>query len=144
MNDAHASLPDDNRIARCCKPSSVSAAKMPMATAFALRREDAYLSVNWLEYFGTADVGAAIDALRCVSRRKGYQVRPNGRFAILGVGSAKTAGLASLGRKLRIERQPLPEDPSHSGIHGYTANDLAVQIELQALVSRQDVYPGVA
>ena len=114
-----------------------------MATAFALRQDDTYLSVNWLEYFGEADVGAAVNMTRGVFRRKGYEVRPNGRFAVLGVGRAKMAGLLSLGRELRIERQPLPEDPSHSGIYGYAPDDLAVQVELQALVSPSDVYPAV-
>ena len=85
-------LPDDDHVARYCKPSSVDEHGMPMASAFQLRSG-----------------GAA----------------PVGQYP------------------LRIEHLPLNDDQSHAGIAGYTSDDLAVAVELKALLSRGDVHPAV-
>ena len=41
-----APLPDDDHVARYCKPSSVDEHGMPMASAFQLRSGEQHLSVN--------------------------------------------------------------------------------------------------
>ena len=138
------SLPDDDHISRYCKPSSIDENGRPMVNAFSLRQGEDHLSVNWLEYFDETELNAAVERVRGVFRSKGFQVRPNGRFAVLNVGVAKTAVHEAVGRTLNIDHLPLSDDESHAGILGYTSEDLAVAIELAALVTSQDVHPAVS
>ena len=114
-----------------------------MANAFSLRQGENHLSVNWLEYFNETELNAAVERVREVFRSKDFQVRPNGRFAVMNVGAAKTAAHEAVGRTLNIDHLPLSDDESHAGILGYTSEDLAVAIELAALVTSQDVHPAV-
>ncbi len=130
-------------VSRYCRPSAVDERGLPLSAAFTPRQGEEYLSVNWLVYFGETDSGAAVERVREVFRGKNYQVRPNGRFAVLNVGAAKTAVLEGLDRSLRINHLSLDDDESHSSILGYTSQDLAVAVELRALVTRQDVHAAV-
>ena len=116
---------------------------MPMVNAFGLRQGEDHLSVNWLEYFDETELNAAVERVREVFRSKDFQVRPNGRFAVMNVGAVKTAVHEAVGRTLNIDHLPLSDDPSHAGIIGYSSEDLTVAVELAALVTSQDVYPAV-
>ena len=42
-------IPDENHVSRYCPPSRVEDG-MPLASAFALKPNEQFLSVNWLEY----------------------------------------------------------------------------------------------
>ena len=84
-------LPDDDHLWRHCKPSSIDAFGMPMASAFELQPGEQYLSAKWLEYFDTLDLTIAVNEVRKAFLDKGYRLRQNGRFAVLNVGAAKTA-----------------------------------------------------
>ena len=125
------------------QPSTSADYLCPWLAFFTPRQGEEYLSVNWLEYFGETNLPAAVERVREVFRGKNYQVRPNGRFAVLNVGAAKTAVREGVDRSLRINHLPLVDDESHSGILGYTSQDLAVAVELRALVTRQDVHAAV-
>ena len=96
--------------------------------------------MNWLEYFQADDLETAVACVREVFRMKGYSVKPTGRFAVLNVETAKEAVSTVAGRPARINHLPLDDDLSHSGIFGYTVDDLAVAAELKTLVGRVDVY----
>ena len=132
-------LSDNDHVSRYCKPSTVEHG-IPMPAAFLPRPNEEYLSVNWLEFFGEPALDAAVDSVRSVFAQKSYRVAPNGRFAVLNIGAAKTAAYESVGRALRIDYLPLSDDQSHAGILGYTSDDLAVAIELAALVAQQDLH----
>ena len=136
-------LPDGHHMSRYCKPSSVGRDGLPLASAFRLKAGEEYLSVNWLEYFRSAHLGAAVECVRKSFRRKGYGLRPNGRFAVLSVGSAKNAVAAAVGRSGRVEHLPLDNDPSHAGLFGDPSHDLAVAVELRALLQREHVHSAV-
>ena len=114
-----------------------------MSAAFIPRQSEDYLSVNWLEYFCETELNAAVERVREVFRSKDFQVRPNGRFAVLNVGAVKTAVYEAVGRTLNIDHLPLSDDQSHAGILGYASEDLAVAIELAALVTSQDAHRAV-
>lgn len=114
-----------------------------MSAAFIPRQDEDYLSINWLEYFGETELNAAVERVREVFHSKGFTLRPNGRFAVLNVEAAKTAVHEAVKRTLNIDHLPLSDDPSHSGILGYSSEDLAVAVELAALVTYQDVHPAV-
>ena len=101
-----------------------------------------FQSTGW-EYFRTLDLTSAVDRVRDVFRNKNYQLRPKGRFAVLNVGAAKTAVHEGADKSLFINHLPFNDDESHAGIIGYKADDLAVAVELKALVTSLDVHPAV-
>lgn len=136
-------LPDEDHVARYCKPSSVDEQGMPLASAFQLRSGEQHLSVNWLEHGGTRDVEAAMRTARSGFVNRRYRLRGNGRFAVLNVGSTKTAVREAVGHSLSIDHLPLDDDQSHAGIHGYTSDDFAVAVELKSLLSKEAVHPAV-
>ena len=88
-------------------------------------------------------MNAAVERVREVFHSKGFTLRPNGRFAVLNIGAAKTGVHEAVKRTLNINHLPCRDDPSHSGILGYSSEDLAVAVELAALVTPQDVHPAV-
>ena len=133
-------LPDDDHFSRYCKPTNVDRQGLPMAAAFRLRRDEEYLSANWLECLGAPDLPAAVELIREAFRRKNYALRANGRFAVVNVGAAKTAVYEGVGSSLRIDHLPSGNDQSHAGIFGYTADDLAVAAELAVLVTTENVH----
>jgi hypothetical protein len=136
-------LHDDDHVSRYCKPSSVGAHGLPLASAFRLRSSESFLSVNWLEALGAASTDDALARVRELFLARGFGLRAIGRFAVLNVGAAKAAVREELGLSLRVEHDPLPDDPSHAGISGFPADDLAAAVELAALVSQEDSYPAI-
>lgn len=103
-----------------------------------------HLSVNWLQYLDASDLEAAVKRVREVFRRKGYRLRRNGKFAVVGVGPALSAVAETVGQRGRVEHLPLEDDESHAGLFGYGADDLAVAVELRALVRPKHVHPAVS
>ncbi len=129
-------LSDQDHVARYCKPTAMGTDGLPKVSAFELREQDSSLSVNWLEYFGP-DRAISIQQIRQVIR---ITLRPNGRFAVLGVAAAKQAVIAGGGSSPEVTSSPAPGDPSHASIGRYTIEDFQVAVELKALVSQQGVF----
>ena len=134
-------LPDADHVARYCRPLTV-AQGMPTTGAFTLRAGEDYLSVNWLEYFGAANVEAAVQLVRLAVARQ-LELRANGRLAVLNVGTARDAIAHDAGLNLRIEHMPTDADPSHSAMFADGAHRTKIAIELVALISSDDVFPTV-
>ena len=137
-------LPDDDHVSRYCRPTAVGRDGLPLAAAFELRPGEDHLSVNWLERLGEPDLDGAIERVRTVFHARGYRVKPTGRFAVLGVGAVKATVSETVNRTARIEHLPLDDDESHSGVFGYTADDLAVAVAIKELVRHENVHPAVA
>ena len=135
-------LPDEHHVARYCTPSRVEDG-LPLVEAFTLRQADEYLSVNWLEYFNTPDLTTAVECVREAFGTKQYKLGPNGRFAVLNVEAAKYAAQKATGALPAIKHRPCPNDPSHAGIFGGTTHNFAIAVQLAALVTPEDVHPGV-
>ena len=133
-------LPDGDHVSRYCKPSAVAQNGLPMAAAFELRPGEDYLSVNWLEYFGAPSVDAAGESVRNAFRAKDFSLSPNGRFAVLNVGTIKSAISGAVADTARVEHLPVDNDESHSGVLGYTPDDLAVAVAIRELVGRENMY----
>ena len=132
----YARIDETHHISRYCKPSSIDKEKqLPLASAFKLREGEEYLSVNWLEYFEAEDLNQAIDFVRQAFRDKNYSVKHNGRFALLRVKEVKNMILG-------LRYLPSKNDPSHSGIFGYTASDRLIALKIAELVRTEDVYPA--
>ena len=135
-------LPDEHHVARYCKPSSVEDG-LPSAEAFTLKRDEEYLSVNWLEYFNAPDISAAVERVREAFRNKRYQVRRNAGFAVLNVETAKHAVHNATEATPAIKHLPARNDPSHSGIFVGTADNFAIAVQLAALVTPENMHAAV-
>ena len=136
-------ISDAHHVARYCKPSMIDEG-MPLAGVFLPRPTERHLSINWLEFFGTAKArDDQIHDVRHALQAKGYRISPNGRLAVLNVGDVKRVAI-ELNTTLRVRRIPRPNDPSHAGILGYSAGDLPVALALQSLVREEDVFRTVA
>ena len=136
-----ADLPDADHVARYCSPRMV-ADGLPLLEAFVPEPLDLPLSVVWVEHFGDVASAATFDELR---REVGanLRLRPNGRFAVINVGSAKLAAAPDDGRALRIRHAPLDRFPSHAEISGLERESPRVSRRLQRLVSESDMRPAV-
>ena len=137
-------LPDDDHVSRYCKPSAIARDGLPLAAAFELRPGEDYLSVNWLEYFGASNFDAAIESVRNAFHAKGFRLKPNGRLAVLNIGTVKAAVSGVVAGTVRVEHLPVDDDESHSGVFGYTADDLAVAVAIREFVGRENMHPAVA
>ena len=141
-------LPDRDHVSRYCKPSTVGERGQPLASAFAIRSGEGYLSVNWLEHFGEpvgepAGTEAALNRVRETLRSKGFRLRSNGRFALLNVGTVKTTIRRTYRRSLHVNYLPLTDDESHAGILGYTERDRMIAAEIKVAVRAEDVRSAV-
>jgi hypothetical protein len=126
-------LPDDNFIVRLCGGSHVQEDGKIGPAAFRARQAEAYLSVNWLEYFGLSGRPNQLEGIRQALASKRL-IGATARLALLNVGAVHASGNAFIRLKVIHEPETAPPDPSHSGIHGVAASDLAVSNNLAALV----------
>ncbi len=88
------------------------------------------MSVNWAEYLGAWDVAEAAGMVCRLLRGKDYEVKPGGRMAVIGVGTAVSAALDAANKRIRIRHMPRPGDASHSGIFGYAYDDYEIAAAL--------------
>src|SRR3990167_699810 len=116
-------IPDQNHIARYCKPTQVSDGQI-QATAFMLRTGEESLSVNWLEFLNCSSRESEITEIRNLYSSK-LSVGASAKIAVLNVGEVRQKVLTESpdGRNLVIIHYPLIDDPSHSGIDNLKQND---------------------
>lgn len=106
-----------------------------------LKADEQYLSVNWLEH-----TGASSRAKQLAIVRKHLAIKrtlaAKERLAVLHLQTVfdhvktKTRG----SHTLKAHHEPEPEDPSHSGIYGYSHEDqLIAELVAQAV---QEHYPA--
>lgn len=138
-------LPHSDEVSRYCKPSWVHKGELTVA-AFEIAGGVSHLSVNWLQYFvrmGATDRVSQLDSIREAFVAKGYELRANGRFAVLNVGRVARTVALEINREIEVLHWPEDEDDSHSGIFGYGPDDLAVALELKNLLRAEDVFAAV-
>ena len=135
-------LPDSHHVARYCPPSRVDESGIPMTSAFAMRADEGHLSVNWLECFDPR-IEVAVNRVRDVLLEQGSPLRPNGRFALLDIGTVKAAVKRSLGRSLHINQLAPESGPSGAAIVGHPDDGLMVAAEIRALVRHNRVRRAV-
>ncbi len=107
------------------------------------RLTEPYLSVNWLEGTGASLRARQLAIVRQHLRNKGRTLSPKGRLAVLNLQIAfdhVRSGTPDA-RRLAAHHEPeLPADPSHSGIYGYTNDDVLIADLLAEAV--REVYPA--
>lgn len=114
---------------------------LPLTSAFTLRTNEEYLSVNWLEYYKNLGISQAIDRVRKVVQRK-MNIKFQGRFVTMQVGMLKQ--IVSTKNKVPCDVIHLPtmNDESHSGVIGYNNHNRLGQSDIVRLIQRKDVYLG--
>jgi len=98
----------------------------PLGTAFLPRPNELYLSVNWLEHTGYSSRSEQLREVCTQLANGGMSVRASTRLAVLHLDSlfshVRSNSLDM--RELCAHHEPiLPQNPSHSGIYGYTVDD---------------------
>ena len=135
-------LAPSQHIACYCRPRAIREDGTLAPAAFRLRPGEEYLSTNWLEYFHDADRQSQIAGVQQALTDKGFQIRRTASFAVLNVGAAVVR--CKDARDIAIQFVALGEaqDPSHTGIYGYTTENAAVASLLATLVAPNEVYPA--
>ena len=104
-------------------------------SAFALRPNEPYLSVNCLDLFDDVSRESQLASLRAVLAQK-MNVRPSALLSIINVGDTKARVGAHASLKFRHE--PEDDDYTHCGLYGTEYNDEIVQDLLAECVHTVD------
>ena len=134
-------LPPEDHVSRYCKFKALSEAGQPLGSAFDLRedRNEKYLSVSWLEYFGRLELEKLLQEVR-----DHFVLTPkrSARYAILNVGDTINFINENSERNIEITHEPSDSDPSHSGIRGYSYEDEMIgDLIAQKVIS---IHPAIA
>lgn len=135
MTDAGPDIPESDHVTRYCPPRRLEEDGRPGVAAFALRPNEDYLSVNWLEFHeGTTD--ARLEAVR-QDLERGLTLKRSGKLAVLQVEKTIARVQQNAGRRIRFTHEPIAGD-SHSGLRdtNHSPDALRIRQELaQAVVS---------
>jgi hypothetical protein len=118
-------IPGTDHVCRFCGQSKCNDGQ-PLGAAFMPRRDEPYLSTNWLESTGSRSRPDQLTVIRQHLTDKGRKLSANGRLAVLHLQTVIDYVRSNTpdARTLAAHHEPmLPADPSHSGIYGYTADD---------------------
>lgn len=139
-------IPDPDHIARLCHNKHVSDGQI-QATAFMLRPDEPYLSVNWLEFLNCSNRDSEINEIRNVYSLKFNRIGAKAKIAVLNVGEVREKILTESPdrRKIEILHDPDPiedgpPDPSHSGIYNLKQDDELIAEMILEIV--HEAYPA--
>ncbi|MCH7612937.1 MAG: hypothetical protein IIB45_06205 [Candidatus Marinimicrobia bacterium] len=141
-------VPDKDHIARLCLPSKIENENI-QASAFMLRKDEIFLSVNWLEILNCTDREDEISEIRNVYSAK-FTVSKNAKLAVLNVGELckKVVEKSPDHRMLEVFHTPIISsgselgDPSHSEIyHLMPDHETIAELIVQTI---QQTYPARA
>ena len=138
-------IPDNNHISRLCLPKHVQDNQI-QATAFQLRSNENYLSVNWLEFLNCPGRENEIEEIR-KTYMENFDIGRRAKIAVLNVGEVRYKVLTESedGRNLEVYHEPEINDPSHSGIYNLKQGDeliaeLILETVLESYPARQMTY----
>ena len=102
-----------------------------------LKGGEDYLSVDWLEFTGETERDAQIETARTALRRRGFELRPSARLAVLNVGEMVdyVRQEAPDHRLLTVSHQPRRADDPHSGI--FDTNHTDAELLIAALIAER-------
>ena len=133
-------IPDNNNIARLCKPSTIDNGQI-QAPAFFLGPKEDSLSVNWLEFLKCTNREREITIIREIYSQK-LIVSEKAKVAILNVGKIRknVRTFSTDHRNLGVLHDPLDIDPSHSGIYNLKQKEqLIAELILETVL---EAYPA--
>lgn len=130
------SLSNSDHVLRYCRPRYVNGGIIHFS-AFELRLDEEFLSVNWMEYFGeSVSVEEQTEGIRTALSKK-LELKSNGRFARFHVGTVKARI-----QNTEVKQVPGPKDPSHAGIYSGKDNR-ETALELKNIIESDDVFPAL-
>ena len=106
-------IPGTDHVCRFCGGSKCDDGQ-PLGAAFMPRREEPYLSTNWLEYTGAPSRPDQLAAIRQHLTNKGRKLSANGRLAVLHLQTVIDQVRSSTpdARTLAAHHEPEPADPT--------------------------------
>jgi hypothetical protein len=125
-------IPGTDHVCRLCGKLRCDDDGQPLGDAFMLRRDEPYLSTNWLECTGAASRADQLTIIRQHLTDKGMTLKASARLAVLHLQTvidyvrSGTPDARTLAAHYEPQLPPDPPDPSHSGIYGYTADEQAI------------------
>lgn len=133
-------VPDTDHITRYCPGGSIEDGKIS-GIAFRRRKDELYLSVNWIEFLKKENRLAEVAEIRTILSSK-LKISSNAKIAVLIVGQVRNHVLSNSEdrRSLNVIHEPEITDPSHSGIHNLNLeDDLIADLIAQTI---QEIYPA--
>jgi hypothetical protein len=137
-------LPASDHVVRLCGGSHVGDDGKVSASAFKVRTDEAYLSVNWLEVLHHSNQPSALSEIRKVLATK-RKVGTTARLALLNVGSLHALAATNNGaERIEVVHEPeiSPPDASHSGIYRVLEDDAVLHRKIAKLVL--ELHPATA
>ncbi|MDE0464116.1 MAG: hypothetical protein OXH93_16980 [Caldilineaceae bacterium] len=117
---------------------------VPTFKAFRLRRNEEYLSFNWLEKI-CVDAGIVVDHKRAIQeleKAPPLEIGAGQLWAVLSCEAISAAVQEAAMVSPEIFPVPSSENPSHVGVAGYPKRfNRDVAVELAKRVRRSDLYP---
>jgi hypothetical protein len=141
-------VPNSDHISRLCAEKYFDKGKIKPG-AFMLRKDDEYLSVNWLECLKCSNRDEEIGAIGSVLRKK-LEFK-SAKIVVINVGVMvnKVFSEAPDLRTLTVKHKPevkenkkgeIVEDKSHSGIYGYSCEDDLIARLISQTVTVGEIY----
>jgi hypothetical protein len=145
-------IPDQDHVARLCHPNQAPEGQI-QPSAFLLKSEEEYLSVNWLEFLNCSCRESGINELRQLYSKKFLRVGAGARIAVLNVGNIREIVRTESpnNQELKVLHYPLllADDPtlkvddlSHSGIYNLNEDNHFIAELIVEVLSESDTYPA--
>lgn len=134
-------IPDTDHVARYCPPRTLNEAGTPTGSAFRVKTDEPFLSVDWLEHTSGTDMAGRVSAVR-LALATTLKFAKNAKLAVLNVGEIRDSVTRKSpdARCLRVAHEPDEKNPHHAGIHNLEASDDIIA-DLIAEVVRE-CYPA--
>ena len=118
-------LPGKDHVIRYCPGSKLAEDGTPLGTAFYLRRNEKYLSVEWMEYFQQRTKECAVKEVESILLRK-LNVGSTARMAVLNVDNLCHHVKTQTALTIRVLHEPSGKDPAHSGIYDTDQDEMII------------------
>lgn len=133
-------IPGSDHVARFCDRKYISESDDVEPGAFMLRKDETYLSVQWIEHLEKPTRKDAIRAVREIFSQH-LKVRHTAKLAVLNVETTRTLVAEKSGYGIRITHQPEPDNESHGGILDTDQDaDLIAELIVETI---QEIHPAL-
>lgn len=134
-------IPGNNHITRHVGPGQVFPDGRISGQAFRRRVGEEYMSVNWIEYFGSIGHSDAVQTI-CKLLRKKRGIKLNSKLVVISVGKMTEYVKKEANIALYVKHTPDVIDPSHSGVFNMPIDDTAVGNHIAKIIDKDAVYPA--
>lgn len=133
-------IPPCDHVARFCDRRYISEDDRVAPGAFMLRKDEEYLSVQWLEYLGKSSRYGEIDEVRKILSQH-LKIRPPSKIAVLNAGKTCDHVVQASGCNIRMLHKPEQNDCAHSGIYGVNQDhELIAELIAETIL---EIHPAI-